>query len=257
MQFGVCTSVDNAALLADTGIDFIEENIQRLLMPLASAADFAPIKAAVKAAPLPVLAANSFLPATLKCVGPNVDMPTLLHYGETAIGRASELGIHTLVLGSGGSRHVPEGWDMHRAQAQFIDLLQHYAPFAAAYGVTIVVEALNRGECNFINSLAEGAAVVTACNHPRIRLLTDIYHMRREHEPADQISAYAHLITHAHIAEDVGRTTPGVAGDDFSAYFDALKAHHYGGVMAIEAHYGPDLRADVVTGVTALRRQWR
>jgi len=34
IQFGVCTAYTNAALLADTGIDFIEENIQRLLMPL-------------------------------------------------------------------------------------------------------------------------------------------------------------------------------------------------------------------------------
>ncbi|MFM7679690.1 MAG: sugar phosphate isomerase/epimerase family protein [Roseiflexaceae bacterium] len=257
MQFGVCTSVNNAALLADTGIDFIEENIQRLLVPQAPTSEFAPHKAAVKAAPLPVVAANAFLPATLKCVGPDVDMPALVRYGETAIGRASELGIHTLVLGSGGARQIPAGWDATRAQAQFIDLLQRFAPFAQHYGVTIVVEALNRGECNFINSLAEGAAVVTACNHPRIRLLTDIYHMRREHEPADQIRAFAALITHAHIAEDLNRTVPGVSGDDFGAYFAELKAAHYPGIMAIEAHYGADLRADVVTGLAALRRQWR
>ncbi len=257
MQFGVCTSVNNAALLADTGIDFIEENIQRLLVPQASASEFAPHKAAVKASPLPVVAANAFLPAALKCVGPDVDMAALLHYGETAIGRASEVGIHTLVLGSGGARQIPAGWDGARAQSQFIDLLQRFAPFAQHYGVTIVVEALNRGECNFINSLAEGAAVVEACNHPRIRLLTDIYHMRREHESADQIRVYASLITHAHIAEDVNRTVPGVSGDDFGDYFAALKQTNYPGIMAIEAHYSDDLHADVTTGLTALRRQWR
>ncbi|MFN5929290.1 MAG: sugar phosphate isomerase/epimerase family protein, partial [Roseiflexaceae bacterium] len=192
-----------------------------------------------------------------KCVGPVVDMAALVRYGETAIGRASELGIHTLVLGSGGARQIPAGWDASRAQSQFLDLLQCYAPFAQHYGVTIVVEALNRGECNFINSLAEGAAVVMACNHPRIRLLTDIYHMRREHEPADQIRAFAPLITHAHIAEDLNRTVPGVSGDDFGAYFAELKDANYPGIMAIEAHYGTDLRADVVTGLAALRRQWR
>lgn len=257
MQFGVCTSVNNAALLADTGIDFIEESIQRLLVPQAPASEFAPHKAAVNAAPLPVVAANSFLPATLKCVGPDVDMAALVRYGETAIGRASDLGIHTLVLGSGGARQIPIGWDATRAQAQFIELLQRYATFAQHYGVTIVVEALNRGECNFINSLAEGAAVVAACDHPRIRLLTDIYHMRREREPADQISAFASLITHAHIAEDINRTVPGVSGDDFGAYFAALKDANYPGIMAIEAHYGADLRADVLTGLAALRRQWR
>ena len=124
IKFGVYTAYTNAALLADTGIDFIEENIQRLLMPLAPASEFAATRTAVKSAPLPVIAANAFLPATLKCVGPDVDMATLLQYADTACGRAGELGITTLVLGSGGSRQIPEGWDVARAQQQFITLLQ-------------------------------------------------------------------------------------------------------------------------------------
>ena len=256
IQFGVCTAYTNAALLADTGIDFIEENIQRLLMPLAPASEFVATRTAVKAAPLPVIAANAFLPATLKCVGPDVDMVTLLQYADTACGRAGELGITTLVLGSGGSRQIPEGWDVARAQQQFITLLQQFAPLAAKNGVTIVVEALNRGECNFINSLAAGAAVVVAASHPNIQLLTDIYHMLREDEPANQISKFAASIRHAHIAEKATRTVPGTTGDDFTAYFAALHAMDYQGAMAIEAHYGADLHADVVTGLATLRRQW-
>ena len=52
------------------------------------------------------------------------------------------------------------------------------------------------------------------------------------------------------------RTVPGTAGDEFTAYFAALHAMDYQGARAIEAHYGADLHADVVTGLAALRRQW-
>ena len=184
IQFGVCTAYTNAALLADTGIDFIEENIQRLLMPLAPANEFVATRTAVKAAPLPVIAANAFLPATLKCVGPDVDMATLLQYADTACGRAGELGITTLVLGSGGSRQIPEGWDVARAQQQFITLLQQFAPLAAKNGVTIVVEALNRGECNFLVALELSRGVLQRksilCNCGEHYFLVGSYVFRSE-----------------------------------------------------------------------------
>ena len=101
-----------------------------------------------------------------------------------------------------------------------------------------------------------GAAVVVAASHPSIQLLTDIYHMLREDEPANQISKFAASIRHAHIAEKATRTVPGRAGDDFTAYFAALHAMDYQGAMAIEAHYGADLHADVVLGLATLRQQW-
>ena len=47
IRFGVCTSVDHAKQLVDTGVDFIEESIQRLLMPQASQREFAPMLAAI------------------------------------------------------------------------------------------------------------------------------------------------------------------------------------------------------------------
>lgn len=253
VPIGVCTSVEHAVELVVSGVDFIEENIQRVLVPHEPTSTFSPLLSTLRQSPLPIPSANSFLPATLKCVGPEVDRAALTRYVEVACARAAEAGITTLVLGSGGARQIPAGWAPARARDQFVALLEIIAPHAERNSVTVVVEALNRGECNLINSLAEGADVVSAVNHPNIRLLTDIYHMLREEEPADQITTYAHLITHAHIAERVERTVPGRAGDDFGAYFGALQAMNYRGAIAIEARYGADLVADVTLGVTTLR----
>ena len=40
---------------------------------------------------------------------------------------------------------------------------------AAAQGVTVVLEQLNEGECNYITRIGEGARIVRAVDHPNVR----------------------------------------------------------------------------------------
>jgi sugar phosphate isomerase/epimerase len=142
-----------------------------------------------------------------------------------------------IVLGSGRTRTVADGFRRAQAREQFIDLCRRLGPLAQQYGVTVVVEPLNRGETNFVNSLAEGADIVEAVDHPNIRLLCDIFHMSREGEPASEITRYGHLIRHVHIAEKADRTAPGMVGDDFTPYFAALKEIGYVGCISIEGNF--------------------
>ncbi|MFM2031901.1 MAG: hypothetical protein RLZZ297_666 [Chloroflexota bacterium] len=257
ISIALCTEYTNAAALVACGVDSIEENIQRLLMPRADDATFAETLAAVRRAPLPVLAANAFLPGDLRCVGPVVDTPALLRYGQIAFARAEQVGIRTMVIGSGAARQVPDGWAVADADVQFCELLGAYAPLAAQHGVTVVVEALNRGECNYLNTLAAAAAIVDAVAHPAVQLLTDFYHMLRDDEPASEITRFGRLIRHAHIAEKTDRTVPGRAGDDFGPFFRALQSIGYQGGIAVEARYGADLVADATLAVAQIRAGWQ
>ena len=256
ISISLCTEYTQAALLAPCGVDAIEENIQRLLMPRADAATFAETLAQVRRCPLPIRAANAFLPGDLRCVGPAVDTAALLRYGQTAFQRAEQVGIRTMVIGSGAARQMPDGWRRSEAETQFTALLAMYGPIAAQHGVTIVVEALNRGECNFLNSLTEAAAIVAAVDHPHVQLLTDFYHMLREDEPAAEIIATGRFIRHAHIAERADRTVPGTAGDDFGPFYRGLQAIDYRGDVAVEARYSADLVADATRAVQSIRAGW-
>src|SRR5205085_1208498 len=96
-------------------------------------------------------------------------------------------------------------------------------PIAAKSGVTIVVEPLNRGECNLVNTIDEGADAVKRCNHPNVRLLVDIFHMLRNGESPDPIVRHADLIVHSHVAENEKRAAPGTAREDFRPFLRALK----------------------------------
>ena len=252
MKVGICNPVSEAARVRAARADFIEENVQSFLAPESSDDAFAEKLAAAAAATLPVIAANCFLPGALKCTGPSVDMPRLLKYAETAFVRAGRAGVEAIVFGSAGARQVPDGWSRDEAFAQFVDLVKRIAPMARESGVVIVVEPLHRAECNFINSLAEGARVVEAASHPSVGLLADIFHMMRDGEGADEIARHGALLRHVHIAEKAERTPPGVAGDDFGPYLRALKTAGYEGPISIECRW-KDFAAEAPKAVAFLR----
>jgi len=234
MKIGLCTSVNQADLAAKAGFDYVEENVQALLMAEASDETFAPALKAAQSAPLPMIAANCFLPGALKCTGPEVDRERIIRYAETAFRRARQVGMRFIAFGSGASRQIPEGFDHAEAHEQFLTCLRHIAPLAQEHGITVVIEPLHKTECNFINSLAEGAVVIEAVNHPHIRLLADFYHMLKDGENLNEIIVHGRWIQHVHVAECEGRFAPGTAGEDFGPFLRALKQIDYRGAISYE-----------------------
>jgi sugar phosphate isomerase/epimerase len=253
-RLGVCTSITNATAVKNAGGDYVEESVQGFLVPDKPEGEFRPKAEAAAASPLPVRACNSFLPGSLKSVGPDARPDEIVAYARTAFRRAREIGITTIVFGSSGSRSIPEGFDRVAARRQFVALLRRLGPLAEANGVVIAVEPLNRDETNFINTVAEGAAIVQEADHPSVRLLADIYHMLRENEGPDALVAAGPLLRHVHIAERQGRTPPGVAGDDFRPYLRALRQTGYAGALSIECRWD-DLAAQLPAALKALRTQ--
>ena len=253
-RLGVCTSIANAAAVKSAGGDYVEESVQGFLMPDKPESEFREKVRAAAASPLPVLACNSFLPGSLKSVGPDARPDEIVAYAGTAFRRAREIGITTVVFGSSGSRSIPDGFDRAEARRQFVGLLRRLGPVASAHGVVVAIEPLNRDECNFINTVAEGAAIVREAGHPNIRLLADIYHMLRENEGPEALVAAGPFLRHVHIAEKDRRTPPGIGGDDFRPYLRALRRAGYAGAISIECRWD-DLAAQLPAALKGLRDQ--
>jgi len=253
-RIGVCTSLKNVEVLRQSGADYIEAGVRGFLVPDQPEAAFAENLEAASACGLPILAANGFLPGSLKCVGPEANHEGVLKFAEVAFKRAKQVGIKTIVFGSSGARSIPEGFDRRTAELQFVALLGKMAPLAKASDVIVAIEPLNRRETNFVNTLPDGARLVEPVDHPNIRLLADIYHMLRMDEPPRHIRDVGHLLVHVHIAEKEKRTPPGVAGDDFSGYFRALKDVGYDGLVSIECGW-KDMPRQLPVAVRTLREQ--
>jgi len=256
LPVGICTSVEKSGIVHAAKADFFEENVQNFFVPLKGEDVFEPLMQQALGAPVPVLAANSFLPADLKCVGPQIDAPALLMYAENAFRRAHDVGVDTIVFGSGGSRRIPDGFTRAAALKQFVTLLKEMSGIAESLGVTIVVEPLNKAECNFINSLADGAEIVRQADHPHVALLADFYHMLRDGEDPGEIVKYGDLLRHVHLAEKETRSAPGIKGDDFRPFFKALKQAGYRGRVCIEAKWG-DFSVEAPLAIAALKTQMK
>ncbi len=236
-QIGVCTGFSNSNIIMKAGYSYIEESVQSFLDPLNDESLFLQKLEQVKKSGIKIPACNVFIPGKLKSVGPDAVPDDILKYAETAFRRAAMAGVKIIVFGSGGSRSIPDGFSRGRAREQFINLCSSMAPIARKYDIVVVLEPLNSGECNFLNSVAEGGEMVMEINHPNIRLLADIFHMLREKESPESIVKYGRFIHHTHIAENIERSAPGVNREDFTPYFKALLEINYKGLMSVECNW--------------------
>jgi sugar phosphate isomerase/epimerase len=159
----------------------------------------------------------------------------ILGYLDTVFYRAKKAAIPLIVLGSGGSRRIPEGYDKQLATRDFIQLCRKMALVAKKHNINIAIESLNSTETNFLNTVEQAAQIVRKVNHPNFRLNADIYHMLKENEPPQHIIDAGKLIIHVEIAEKEKRTLPGVMKEDFRPYLKALQAIGYKGPIVIEA----------------------
>lgn len=255
MTLGLYVDIDRASALPTDQFDFVEENVQTLLVPEQDEEAFQQRLQIAGTLARPVLAANRLLPPDLKPVGPNVDEARLTRWCETTMRRAEQVGVRVIVWGSGVARRVPAGFPVERAWEQFIGAVRRAAPMAEQHGVTIVIEPVCRHDSNFIMSLADGARVVEAVAHPNVRLLADFWHMEVEGEPASEIERFAHLLEHVHLSEyGMDRAEPGRRGDDFRPYLRALKNARYDKAVVIESNWG-DVASETQSGLAELRRQ--
>ena len=236
MRFGICTStLEEAPAAKAAGWDFVEGSVQGQLQGLLPDEQWTG-KRAIERSSLPVPAMNLLVPASLKISGPDADLSKLRSYMQTVTRRAKEMDVDILVFGSGGARNVPEGFDREEAKRQIAAFAKVCAESAGAAGVTIVAEALNRRECNIVNSIAEAMEYVRAVDHPNFQCLLDTYHFWLENEPLENLRAALPWIKHVHVADVEGRLAPGESKKaDYKPIFRILKEAKYDGMMSVEA----------------------
>jgi sugar phosphate isomerase/epimerase len=256
MRFGICARVEAAADIQAAGADYIEENVQSLLQGKVEDAQWTGMER-VRGVSLPIPAANSLVPGDIKIVGPAVDMEQLRAYMTRAMARAGQVGIKTVVFGSGGARNVPEGFDRGQARRQILEFLAMSAPLAAQNGITLVAEPLRKQETNIINSVDEAMGYVKQLNHPNFQCLVDSYHFWVENDSLEDLAAAMPWIQHVHVADKDGRVAPGESGTaDYRPFFSVIKKGKYDSMISVEAIGFKDYKNVAPRVLSFLRRQW-
>ncbi|MBW7937950.1 MAG: sugar phosphate isomerase/epimerase [Candidatus Omnitrophica bacterium] len=144
----------------------------------------------------------------------------------------------------------PEKSEWDRAVGSARELAGH----AAACGVTLAYEFLNRFECYLLNCAGDAVRFVQEVGHPSCRTMWDTFHAHiEEKNTADAIRTMAPVMAHVHISEN-DRSTPGCGQVNWKTTFDTILATGYDGWMTVEA-FGQSL-PELVAATKIWRRMY-
>ena len=247
--FGACRdSVADVAIMRDLGYDFWEWSAGAAFDPAKDDAWWQTQKEEIAKRPLPLRSCNGFIPGSFRITGPKADQSTALDYAEKILRRADEIGVRTVVFGSGGARNVPgdfagNSWPkLEEGARQYADFCRALVKRVADLKtVQVVIEPLRPNESNIINYVFQGLAICREIASPRLAQLADIFHMMMGGDPASAIQEAGPLLAHCHVADYATRQFPGfdpAVTDRLRPYFAALKAIGYTGGVSCECSWG-------------------
>lgn len=132
------------------------------------------------------------------------------------------------------------GWSRPAAEARFIRQVRELGEDAARRGVRLLLEPVNRYELDFVNSVAEGAALLRRAGVPNLKLMPDVFHMNIEDATIGrELARHVGDIGYVHFA-DSNRLAPGQGHLDFDDIFRHLQRARYDGWAAVEILPRPD-----------------
>ena len=264
--FGACRPPSDAKLMASIGYDFFENGVASALGPDKDAEWWKKQRDMILSLPIPMRSCNGFIPGTFRLTGPQADFEPALKYAETALRRAEEAGVRTIVFGSGGARNVPGDFtvpkqhpDLEKGTAQYTDFCRELCKRVSDLKtVCMVIEPLRPNESNIINFVWQGVLICQDVNSPKLQQLADIFHMMMGRESAESILKAGALLKHCHIASYGDRKFPGSNPAEvhrLKPYFDALRAIGYTGGVSCECGWGDkkDLAKNLETALKTLR----
>jgi sugar phosphate isomerase/epimerase len=112
--------------------------------------------------------------------------------------------------------------------------IQECADYAAAKNIRFCIEAWNRYETYFGNTVAQVLKLCEAVDRPNVGVMGDSFHMAlEERNIADAYRSAGKKLFHVHFA-DSNRAAPGAGHTDFEPILRTLKEIGYDGFISFE-----------------------
>ena len=246
-KFGVITPSENADVALSLGADYVEPTIVGNLVKEDGPGKW--IRNPDYRGPSECPSFAILFPGDLRLSDPEFPSESVTAYLERAmeiVSSAASAGAK-IVFGSGKARSLPDGVDRAAGEARFADVVRETRDIASRNGLSIILEPLNKGETNLLNSIGECAQFLERHNIEGLPIVADLYHIMLEDEPLTALTDHAELIGHAHIA-DSGRTPPGQGDWPLAEFLRTLDEAGYSGTVSIECRwsdFGSELGASL------------
>ena len=115
------------------------------------------------------------------------------------------------------------------------------AELAAARGLQLAIEPLNRFETDLVNTAEDVMRLIDAIDHPAAKVMLDSFHMTIEERDLEQaIRAVGPRVLHVQVSENY-RGTPGTGQTRWDSFKRGLDAIGYAGGVSIES-FTPEIK---------------
>jgi 5-keto-L-gluconate epimerase len=135
--------------------------------------------------------------------------------------------------------------DRQYVEDLFIDVVRELCEYARSKGVTLLLEPVNRYECDFINTVEEGVGFLKRIAATNLAIMPDVFHMNIEEKNIGEVlTNNIDHVKYVHFA-DSNRLAPGQGHIDFRHILDTLQNVGYDEYISIEIlpNPSPDIAA--------------
>lgn len=239
------------------GYEYVELAMQ-FVLPITDE-EFRTLKGQLDAIGIPMLAGYNVVPKEIMLVGPAVDVAAQDAHIKHVIARAAALKLTYLIMNSGLSWKIPDGFSRDEAFRQLADFGRRFAAAAAKENLTVLIDPLRPTDSNFITTIKEALAVVEAVKHPHFAMMIDYSFMRIGKDDVNSLAQAGRHLRHVHIAnpDQNPRVYPRADGEsDYAPFFRILKDLDYRGAISVHAG-SKDPLAEAPAAIAFLRTKMR
>lgn len=164
---------------------------------------------------------------------------TAIQYLRDSVDFAVKVGASVIIVVPSPVGRVapPERKTMETLWSNAVSNLREAADYAQLKGVRFAIEAINRYETYFVNTLTKAYKLVKEINHPAVGIMADTFHMSlEENSMVKSLRMIADRLIHVHIADNT-REPAGLGTTDFKEVLYTLRDIHYDGICAMEFMY--------------------
>ncbi len=142
--------------------------------------------------------------------------------------------VYGKMVNIGRVRGMVGGREKHYVESLFVDVVNELCDYAFPKDVTLILEPVNRYECDFINTVTEGVKLIKKVSASNIMLMPDVFHMNIEEKNiGEELVKNIGYINYLHFA-DSNRLAPGQGHTDFKEIFKKLQSVDYDGWISTE-----------------------
>lgn len=176
-----------------------------------------------------------------------------LSFISEMISFGAKFGAPAIIGSMQGNWGLGSGPKMEEAFGFFVEALEQLGDQAEQEGVPLLIEPLNRYECNGFNQLFVFDNLQHYLKTRNVKVLADLFHMNIEEENLSQtIRDFGKYIGHVHFA-DSNRRPMGMGHTDMAPIAEALKEIGYSGYVSAEAFPYPNPDAAAEQTIKAFR----